>query len=153
MSDDLSLAFNFVTAHRFRDLAQDLRAAGRKDLKKEMTREIRAEVKPAIGAVREHAREELPRAGGLAALIAKSRFRAAIRTGKSTAGVRVLAKDRHDIRSINRGKVRHPVWGNRKVWVLQSVQPGWFDEPLYEREDAMREAISRAVDRTLRELG
>lgn len=149
---DLEMAFNFVTAHRLRDLARDLREAGRKDLKKAMTREIRDEAKPAIAAVKENARTSLPRAGGLAALIARSRFRTSIKTGKNTAGVQIVAKDSHDIRAINRGKVRHPVWGNRKVWVLQSVEPGWFDEPIEDRADAMREAIARAVDRTLREL-
>lgn len=28
---------------------------------------------------------------------------------------------------LNRGEWRHPVFGNRDVWVTQRVTPGWFD--------------------------
>lgn len=34
-------------------------------------------------------------------------------------------------RAMNRGKWRHPVMGNRDMWVGQvAVPPGWFDQPV-----------------------
>ena len=44
-------------------------------------------------------------------------------------------------RHMNRGRWRHPVFGNRDVWVEQTFTPGWFDKPVREYRPKVRAAI------------
>jgi hypothetical protein len=46
----------------------------------------------------------------------------------------------------NAPKFRHPVYGNREVWVSQVGAPGFFDIPLYRGRPVYRAACVKAMD-------
>ena len=70
------------------------------------------------------------------------------RSSGPRAGVRVIqrsslmpADQRSLPRMMNAGKWRHPVFGNRNVWVEQTFTPGWFSKPIQKHRPEIREAI------------
>lgn len=132
------------------DLAKDLRRVGDKDLKKQMGRALRAATKPAIAETRQFARDLLPKHGGLNERTARSKFRTKIRTGANPS-VRVTAIGM-DARLNTQGRDRHPVYGNRKVWVEQRVKPGWFDVPMRKGARHVREELVKVVDSIAKDL-
>lgn len=55
-------------------------------------------------------------------------------------------------RAFNRGKWRHPVFGNRNVWVDQIVTPvKWFDNPGKKAKPSIYREVTVAVRETLQE--
>jgi hypothetical protein len=113
---------------------------------------IRAEAKPAIPDIRQNAREVLPHRGGLYAIIANSKIGVRTRTSGRSVGVTVQANNPHDIRSLNAGRLRHPLYGDKDHWFSQTVEPGWFDKPLIERAPVIRTRIKRVLDDVGRDL-
>ena len=56
-------------------------------------------------------------------------------------------------RAMNRGKWRHPVFGDRSVWVEQTATPvGWFDNTGKKAQPGLVREITKAVDESVREL-
>ena len=54
---------------------------------------------------------------------------------------------------MNRGSWRHPVFGNRDVWVEQIVDPpGWFDEPAKRSRPKLSQEVSAALDEAVKQL-
>lgn len=54
---------------------------------------------------------------------------------------------------LNRGTWRHPVFGNREVWVAQTAAPpGWFDRTMSEHTIDIRAAIDREIDIVMAQL-
>lgn len=143
MADD----FEIRGADEFLRLSKALKNAGRKELRKELHTGIRRSARPLIPKARAEALRRLPKRGGLAKQIAKEPARVQVRTGAETAGVRiVIGKKNGGAQAANRGHIRHPVFGNRDVWVVQSVPPGWFDEPMKDSAPAIRRDIERAMN-------
>lgn len=143
-------------AEDFLRLSKALKHAGRKELRKELNREIKVAAKPIIKKTRARARADLPSGGGLNKIVAKEPQRIQVRTGAKTAGVRiVVGKKRGGARAANKGFIRHPVFGNREVWVTQRVPSDWFDGPARESESELRRSVEKAmqeiVNRIVRE--
>lgn len=129
-------------AEQFLALSKALKHAGRGELRKELNRQLRVTAKPLIKETRAVARATLPQRGGLAAQVAREPQRVQVRTGRKTAGVRiVVGRKRGGARMSNRGRLRHPVFGNRERWVTQPVPAGWFDETLKGKERAVRKDV------------
>lgn len=125
-------------------LSQRLKQAGNGALKRELLRELRNAVKPAIPDVRASARSRLPKAGGLADLIADSKMAVRTRLTGASAGVRLQATSPYAIGAINRGRLRHPVYGT-KTLVVQKVDAGWWDDPLKKRHPRLVVAVRQAM--------
>jgi hypothetical protein len=111
-------------------LGRQLKDIGDKELRRDLLRGIQRATRPLKDDIKDSARRNLPRRGGLNEWVANQ---GKVSTRTSTAGrnvgVRVVAdKKGSDLAAINRGRLRHPVFGNRKVWVTQLVPPGWFDQ-------------------------
>jgi hypothetical protein len=143
-------------------LARELKEAGDLGLKKELFKGIGRAGKPMKAAAKKGAEEALPKEGGLAEEIAASRFtvRSAL-LGKNPR-VTITGKGRendsgreHDLRAMDRGRIRHPSWGRRgaKDWKTQTVRPGWFTEAMEKASPAAREELQKAVDTILHKLG
>lgn len=121
----------------------------------EMAKEIRKAVPPIRRAIKASALATLPSRGGLNQWVAKAKVTAQIRRGATNAGVKIKdAKtsrgQRHDLRAINAGFIRHPLWGNREHWYSQTVTPKFFDDAITdEGVDAFRRAVVVAVDRAI----
>lgn len=129
-------------------LARALKEAGRNDLRKELLANIRNAGKPVLDDAKATALAELPSRGGLADLVAGSKF--AVRSSLSGKSARVTLQAINSkalVRTTDAGSVRHPVWGNRGTWVTQSVKSGWFSDTAAESAPRFRDAISEAMAR------
>jgi hypothetical protein len=133
-------------------LARLLKETGNGELRKELLRGIRTAARPMIPQVRAEARRRLPHRGGLAADIAKSKLAVRTRASGEKTGVRISAQGRRSLREIDRGSVRHPVFGNRKVWVGQKVTSGFFTEPLEHDADEVRTALRHVMGDVARRI-
>jgi hypothetical protein len=129
----------------FLRLSKRMKAAGQTELRKELHRAMRNAAKPLIPQVREAARGSLPKRGGLNERIARKPYRAQVRTGAKTAGVRI-AGSKVDPR-INQGRVWHPVFGRRLPIPPQQVPAarGYFDDTLRGSGPAVRNELRRTL--------
>ncbi len=140
-------------ADDFLALSKRLKAVGEAELRKELHKAVGAAAKPLIPKVKNAARENLPRQGGLNERIAKKPLRAQTRTGAKTAGVRIVGS-KVDPR-INQGRIFHPVFGRPGSGVVQQVPKarGYFDETLSREGPAVRDEILAVIrDYTIRAL-
>lgn len=138
-------------ADDFYRLSKALKHAGETELRKALHKSMREAAKPLVKTARDAALDSgIPASGGLAARISKAAFRAQVRTGATTAGVRITAPGKNvTVKMLNTyGKVRHPVRGNRSVWVDQPVPAaaGWFDKAMQEHAPEVRDDLVRALE-------
>jgi hypothetical protein len=56
-------------------------------------------------------------------------------------------------KNIDEGKWRHPVYGNRDVWVTQTGKPGWFTATAQRHGPAVHQQIQDAMNRALERIG
>lgn len=127
-------------------VSKALKAAGQTGLRKELHKGIRDAAKPLIPAVRQSARRNLPKHGGLNERLARKPYRAQLRTGAQTAGVRIVGT-KVDPRINEQGRIQHPVFGRRNSTVVQ-IDPqakGYFDEPLTDSAPQIRADIQRVL--------
>lgn len=155
-------------AAQFDALAQRLRAAGRGDLERELKRELRKPPGLLEAAVKAEVPPRMP-AGYEVPLASSLRFRTSFPSG-ATVGVKVTMHGRgggggdRDVRALDRGVLRHPVFGRRRrttrgrifnnPWVVQRVRAGFFTDParrvLRQVQDGMLEALDRVAAKIAR---
>lgn len=140
-------------------LGKRLKQAGEGGLRKELLAGIRASAKPTIAKIRESALTELPGSGGLAALVAASKFGARTRLTGSSARVTITGVGRNvrNLRLMNSGRVRHPVFARGDdrhgwTWVNQRVTAGWFDRPIEQNAPQIRAAIDTKMREVARKI-
>lgn len=136
------------------DLGRRFKAAGDrgKGLRKQLLKEIRQVVKPVLPEIRSHAASILPKRGGLAAEVASAQLAVRTNLGPKSASVKVVSTSPGRFRDLNRGRLRHPVFGNREKWVQQSVWPGWFTDRIEARKPRMQGAVLQAMRQTAHEI-
>lgn len=140
-----------VGAEELAAVAKALRQAGDKELRKELYRGLRRAAKPLIAEARQHARDTLPKSGGLNERVARSKFKVAVRGAGRNPGVRITATGL-DKRLDTEGRIRHPVYGNREVWVQQKVKPHWFETPMAAGAPEVRRELQKVVEDIARKL-
>jgi hypothetical protein len=117
-----------------------------------------AKVAPDIArAIRAEVPTHLPRRNGYAALLAGDlEFQANIKVGRGmTLTVWANGKrERRDVPAINRGVLRHPVFGNRQVWVAQraGVRKGFVDDGIRKAEPLIVRSIRNAAEKVAKEI-
>lgn len=131
-------------------LARVLKDAGEKDLQREMIKMIVAAVKPVKPAVQASARRTLPKRGGLAARVAKASITTRRRSGPRITGVRVVTPVNP---SIDKGTVRHPVFGHRDRWVTQRVHAGYWTTPTKAARSDIQRAMAKGMDGLVAKIG
>lgn len=133
---------------QLRAIAVRLREAGDTGNLNALRKSIRTSAAPLVSAVKEAAVEKLPHGGGLNEQVASQRVGVSIRTGARTAGVR-LTTTAPDTSQTDQGFVRHPVWGNRKRWVQQSIPEaaGWWSQTLADKSPAVTPLIVAELER------
>lgn len=113
-----------------------------------VTKSVREDMKASIGP-------SLPSRGGLAALVmAKVSLTTGAVAGKN-AGVRIRARHKsYDLKRLNEGRLRHPVFGNRSVWVEQTagVHGGFLDEAFDKHKAEVARGIQRVLDDIARKV-
>lgn len=135
----------------FLELAAELREADRK-LANRIRRSLREIAKPLGEAGRDGLADEMPMRGGLSDIIAAAKV--SVSTVSSSRSPRVEARVRsagHDLEAMNRGELRHPVFGT-KAWVSQSVPAGGASRAFDEGIEPVREAVQREVAKLLSEI-
>lgn len=126
-------------------IASALRSAGTKDLRRELRKIVSEETKPTRRKIRQSALDHLPQKGGLNKWAART---PSVNTDfrEKSAGVRIrMSRKGHDYVSLNKGRLRHPVFGDRKNWVTQDIDSGFFDTPIREDSDDLKQRIVAAL--------
>ena len=136
-------------AEDFHALSKALKIAGDKGLQRELSKGITSAMKPVTLAVRNSARTTLPQRGGLAARVAATPMRTIRRAGARSASIRLQARSSYHLGQLDRGLNRHPVFGNRKVWVTQRVTPGWWTRPTDAALPVAQREVMQAMDRVV----
>lgn len=136
---------------KLQDLSVGLKEAADRGVTNRVRAAIRAETKPAGLRILRKGAEEMPRGGGFAARVATQG-----RVGLQSA---LVAKNLHitmtlsnkgaNMKALEAGVLRHPVFGNRGVWVRQSVPAGAFRRAFEAEAPALRDAALRGAQQAL----
>lgn len=123
------------------------------ELRKDLLRGLRAAAKPTVKDIKETARVTLPKRGGLNDWVAKSSIGLRTRTSGENSGIRIEGrKTGHDVKSLDAGRLRHPLFGNRKRWFQQDIRPGFFSQTITRHDEEIRTEIYRTLDQWVDEL-
>jgi hypothetical protein len=146
-------------------LAHTLHTAGQKGLKRELDKASRKAGQVIAKEVKDHTKDYIPanferrwdtsfEADVEVRLIAGRRITVVFYARGKTV--------RRDIRAINAGRLRHPVFGrNRRLkngtlqanpWVMQTIRPGLVDEPARRAMPKARKQIEDAIDRVSQQI-
>lgn len=113
----------------------------------EMRTDVTNALVPLQGDVSKSAVSLLPRRGGLGRLIAASPSAIGTNRGAGVAsGVRLTTSSGHDIAAMDRGRLRHPLFGDRKHWYTQTVTAGWWSIPVARSKPSIQAAVNRAME-------
>jgi hypothetical protein len=135
-------------------LAAAIKAAGGKELQRELEKAARRAGRPLVRSARQGAIAILPYRGGLGESVAASRFSAQVRATPQGVGLQIVAVGRRG-RNLSRqddGIVRHPVFADAAktrsewTWVDQKITPGWFSKPLTLDAPKQKKEFDEAVD-------
>lgn len=154
------------------ELSRRLRAAGGENIRQSMHRRIRRAAEPLKDDlqstmrgldIRSRGRAQGKRGGPspttrpLRATLADA-IRISVRTG-SSPGARVwvdkgrLPPDLRNMpKALNDGRVRHPVFGNRRRWAEQNATPLWWDNTVRRHTPRMEREVARVLDDVRRRL-
>jgi hypothetical protein len=138
-----------VTSHgaeKLTRLGVAIKAAGDKDLQRELRRAMQRGGKPLKEAARRGALERLPKRGGLAERVSTSKFGVRTTTSGKGAAVRIVGQSGYDLQGMDDGLIRHPVYGNRKNWVSETIAPGWFFDAEEAAAPKVRDELIQAID-------
>jgi hypothetical protein len=142
-----------ILARELAELARDLRTVGDEGLAAELRDGMNRAVAPVPGEIRARLPEYLPDpyaevlAGDMTIRVS-NRVRAGGQTVRITAperGSRLVARRR--LLDLNRGVLKHPLFGNRRHWYAQAVRPLFFDEPIEQNAPRIRQEIEDALER------
>jgi hypothetical protein len=133
------------------DISRKLKQAGDRDLQREFRRGLDEAVEPIKDTIRESARDILPRQGGLNERVARTPIRVVTRNTARATGIRLTVRGTRRA-ALDQGRLRHPVFGDREVWVTQRVTPGWWSNAIDDDFPEARRAVQAAMDRVARKL-
>jgi hypothetical protein len=126
-------------------LAKQLKEAGDKGLQAELGKAINRALKPVKADIKQSAATMLPKRGGLAAKVAKSRITIRRRTGR-TAGVRLVATNTISLYHLDKGIIRHRKGGDIDAGKVQPTEPGWMTKPAEAAAPKVRAELVQAMD-------
>lgn len=146
--------FRVVGGEDFHELASRLKAA-EKPLRTAVNKGLREVGKPLGQEMLKRGAAAMPRSGGLSARVANTAVTLGmLRGGKGAGGrveIRLRSKEGFDLPGMNRGKVRHRVFG-RGPWVSQSVPDGEFMKPFEESANEVRDELATRIAKALDEI-
>jgi hypothetical protein len=144
-------SFELTGADDFLKLSKALKAAGEKDLRKELHKGMRDGARDVIPLAREEAREILPKRGGMNELVAKAPMRIRVSTGRDF-GVSVVARKLGSgARGADFGRIRHPIPGTDK-WASQDVPKGWLRGTTRRSRHLVIPKLEAAMERVARKV-
>lgn len=147
---------------QYKQLARRLKQAGRGDLQRRLTKEIRRAGDPGLRAVQTAwmgVDVTSTRGGGKSSGL-RARVAAATRISILGSGIRIRVEPKRVDPRYGRGlsyglnglgRWRHPVFGNREVWADQTGQEVFY-RTLLRFESRWRAGVEKAMDETAREI-
>lgn len=134
---------------QFNALAARIRKA-EGELKPELYDALERAAPPLERAATRSALANLPRRGGLNAVVAA----AGISHQRRAGGIRITARGITQLALTDQGKVRHPVYGNPGTWVGQAIPKAldWFGNPIRDGAPKIREELGKALDKIARKI-
>lgn len=148
----LSVSLDTKTSSDFRTLPARLREAAEAGLRREITKAVTRTLRPIETDVRRSAVRTLPRRGGLGAEVSRSRITRSQRSTGDVVTVEISASHRYDIAAMNKGRVNHPLYGNRRHWYSQRVRPRWWSDPTRRSGPRVRAALNDAMTTVARDI-
>lgn len=153
------------------ELQRRLRAAGGENIRSSMQRRIRRTAEPlrddlqsSIRGLNIRSQGRSGRSGGpspntrpLRETIAGA-IRISVRTGSNPGATVWIDKGRMppDMKNVpaqlNSGRLRHPVFGNRRRWANQYASPPWWDDVVRQHRPRMEREVARVLDDVRRRL-
>ena len=138
-----------------RYVAGKLRKAAARDLTRELRRGLREAAAPLQPEIKSEAAATLP--SGYGSVMAKAvKVTTRVRFGGSPQlTIRVYArgrKEERDVRAVNAGTLRHPLYGNRRHWYATRVRPGFVDRPIDRLGEEVSDRALDALDRIAAEI-
>ncbi|GAA2929868.1 hypothetical protein [Streptomyces enissocaesilis] len=165
-------SFQILGTGQLLELQRKLRAAGHENIRRSMQRRIRRAAEPLRDdlqatirglPIRSAGRASGKRGGAspttrpLRGTLADA-IRISVRTS-GNPGARVWVDEARlppDLKNmpnvINTGRIRHPVFGNRRRWATQTAPPLWWDKTVRRRTPRMQSEVARVVDDVRRQL-
>lgn len=135
-------------------VANAVKAAGDKELRKDMLRGIRNAAKPAVTAIKEETRIALPLAAG--AWYAGARLGVRTKSTGKVGTVKIAGPKRGkgaDWGTVNDfGLLRHPTFGNREHWSDTLVESGFADRAADDARPEVVVLLKRAMDDTVNRI-
>lgn len=122
-----------------------------KGIKREFGREMRAVGRPVGQAIRSAYGAQMPHRGGLASVLGKATVSTKWRTAGNRVGARIDLRAKHELRSIERGQLRHPVYGG-DTWVDQSVPAEVGEHAFQKQAPAVRRRMLGVMDRVANQI-
>ena len=149
----MGLEFEVSGSARLHEVAARIRAVGDKGLGREMASALRTVAAPVQEAVRDESDRVMPQRGGYRALLAESlRFRTRLTSGPRNARLRLVLfadgkAERRDVVRLNRGELRHPIFGKRwRPWAATSIRSGFFDRGTDGAADQAEHQMVKVLD-------
>lgn len=140
----MAVSVEVVGRRRLAEVAKALKGVGGKELKAELRKGLRNAAKPLGGKAKAGLGQYMP--SGYTPVL-KRAFRVTVRIGLSgNPSVTLVGKAKgrrkmREIKALDAGVLRHPVFGNRQVWVAQKIQPGFWSDPMRAGGPEVREQI------------
>jgi hypothetical protein len=134
------------------EMVRDLRKMGEKDVPKEMRAAGKRIGAPAAELIRDAAIEVLPHGGGLNTWVgARIKSTVLVKLSGKTVGIKIKTRHRgksgaSDLKALNNGKARHPLFGNTDHWYLTSVPAGFVEKALEPMADTAEREFLAAVN-------
>jgi len=128
-----------------------------KQLEQDLLTGTRRALAPLRADVKAEALKKLPKRGGHAALLSRSLKVSTRVTGGKTVRARVDVsasgkRESRDVSALNRGVLRHPVFGHRSTWVTQRVRRGVVDDPVDRARDRVVDEARDAAEKFAHEV-
>lgn len=154
----MSLEFRIEGAVELHKVAARIYAEGRTNLARQMGNALSKAADPVKVSIRAEAERTMPKHGGYSGLFTKSlKFRLERRNGVQQATAQLITYadgkgQRRDIGALNRGVLRHPVFGRRRSpWKVTSIRAGFHkrgtDHAIEEAQKQLGKVVDDFVDR------
>lgn len=142
-----------IRAEDFAVITRELKAAGRDDLRKELFRGLNRATKGVRSAIKTNMPDYMP--DRYAATLQRDlRLSTQAKRGNPPS-VRIRAKARRKERflgPLDKGRLRHPLFGNRQFWYTQRIKPGFFTDTVNQHSDEVRAELEQSIAAVVRKI-
>lgn len=133
-----------------RKLASNIRDSGNKGLGREFAKALERVVDPIKQAISDEAAETMP-SGYKDVLTRSLKHRRTTRSSAREATVRLATHgdgkvERRDLPTLNKGRLRHPLFGRRRTWYVTGIRPGFHDRAVEKAGPEAEKALLQVVD-------